>query len=629
MLVLVLIEFNAGTGLSQTGSNASANQNNDTAKTFNVNTADGITIDGSNNVIIDPTFNIGTDEHGVHDGKINIDAGLGLAATGSNATANQKSDTNRVLSAKTADGITIDSNGNIIIDPNFNLDGNITPPGDGKITIKDFEGTELGSFTVNQDGPTDISLPAIDFPDSLHPKGFINVEDPAPTGPEHGDIYIQHKTDGTDATSDASFDPAIAPGTTVPEGSLVIFGVDDKWHFGGNVGNTQVQSDWAVTDASDVAFIKNKPDLQAEVDLYAGDGAINVNAGPGLSASGSNATANQKSGTTRTLQAKVADGIIINGSGEIIIDPSFNLDGNVTAPGNGQINVNGSDGITASGPNATANQGGNTTRTLKVDTTWLGSWIDTNKPAPNVGDGQITIKDADGNSVGAFTVNQASDQDITLPEAGDVKWDDIQNKPCVLECGISCTVEYTFLGNIDPEDYFNRPPIQQYSLNTPNDRDKSKSITGNSWQWYAYQITEEQQFVLFGKPDEEKFAWGNDLEYSDDYDYSATFELDDGTKVHVIQFYNAGPYSAFQTITAIDSDLCGGTSGIGDGKINIRTSKGVSIGSFTVNQDFDQDIFLDSFPEAPDDGNVYVRDGTNEQWVRGIPYNYSVLDELV
>ena len=45
----------------------------------------------------------------------------------------------------------------------------------------------------------------------------------------------------------------------------------------------------------------------------------------------------------------------------------------VTVPtvGNGQINVDGSDGISATGNNATANQSGNTTRTLSADEAWF------------------------------------------------------------------------------------------------------------------------------------------------------------------------------------------------------------------------------------------------------------------
>ena len=92
-----------------------------------------------------------------------------------------------------------------------------------------------------------------------------------------------------------------------------------------------------------------------------------------------------------------------------------NLPETLEVPGDGAIVINGGDGITASGLNASANQATDTARTLSIDTTWLNNWIDTNKPAPTVGEGQITLKDSDGGSIGAFSVNQASDQDIIIP----------------------------------------------------------------------------------------------------------------------------------------------------------------------------------------------------------------------
>ena len=80
-----------------------------------------------------------------------------------------------------------------------------------------------------------------------------------------------------------------------------------------------------------------------------GDGAINVDAGTGLIASGDNATANQLGNTTRTLQ----------------IDSSWVADF-VNTNGNGGINVNAGPGLEASGSNATANQSGDTTRVLSA-----------------------------------------------------------------------------------------------------------------------------------------------------------------------------------------------------------------------------------------------------------------------
>ena len=38
---------------------------------------------------------------------------------------------------------------------------------------------------------------------------------------------------------------------------------------------------------------------------------------------------------------------------------------------------------------------------------------------PTIGDGEITIEDADGSEVGSFTVNQTGDATITLPAVGD------------------------------------------------------------------------------------------------------------------------------------------------------------------------------------------------------------------
>ena len=51
-----------------------------------------------------------------------------------------------------------------------------------------------------------------------------------------------------------------------------------------------------------------------------------------------------------------------------------------TSANDGQINIDGGDGITATGDNATANQAGDTTRTLSIDQTWLSTWLGTNYP---------------------------------------------------------------------------------------------------------------------------------------------------------------------------------------------------------------------------------------------------------
>ena len=64
----------------------------------------------------------------------------------------------------------------------------------------------------------------------------------------------------------------------------------------------------------------------------------------------------------------------------------------------GAINIDGGDGITATGDNASANQAGDTTRTLSVDEAWLGTWASTNIPNYGVepGDGEINVNAGDG-----------------------------------------------------------------------------------------------------------------------------------------------------------------------------------------------------------------------------------------
>ena len=144
----------------------------------------------------------------------------------------------------------------IKVEANANAISNIKI-GDGEITITESDGKPVGKFTVNQAGDATITLPQVVIPESLHPKGFINVANPAPADPEHGDIYIQSSSGGGAVSADASFAPGITG--TVEEGVFVIFGVDDLWHAGGQANPTSVQTDWNETDVTSNAFLKNKP----------------------------------------------------------------------------------------------------------------------------------------------------------------------------------------------------------------------------------------------------------------------------------------------------------------------------------------------------------------------------------
>ena len=127
-----------------------------------------------------------------NDGKIQFNAGDGLAEAGDNATANQETDSLKTFSVKTAGGITIDANGNVIIDPSFNLDGNVTAPNDGKLSIMDSDGATVGEFTANQAGTTDVTLPKGFSGDYNDLSNQPIIPDPFPEAPADGNVYVRN-----------------------------------------------------------------------------------------------------------------------------------------------------------------------------------------------------------------------------------------------------------------------------------------------------------------------------------------------------------------------------------------------------------------------------------------------------
>ena len=248
----------------------------------------------------------------VNNGQIRIDGGTGITASGSNATANQSGNTTRTLAVDTSWlGTWIDNN---------------KAPGNGALTIETAgEGaSSTGTFTANQSGASTLTLPRIRYQD-LTGKPSI------PAAPGNGTLTI--KTAGEGANASGTF--------TANQGS----------------------NSTLTLPAIRYQDLSGKPSIPSA----ANNGQINVNAGNGLEAAGSNATANQSGNTTRTLSVKAANNTINVGASGISVNA-----GNLNIPAaanNGQINISGGDGLTASGSNATANQSGNTTRTLAVDST--------------------------------------------------------------------------------------------------------------------------------------------------------------------------------------------------------------------------------------------------------------------
>jgi hypothetical protein len=183
--------------------------------------------------------------------------------------------------------------------------GAVDAPGNGKITINQADGTAVGSFTVNQDGDTQIALPQVVIPEALNPLGFIDVSNTAPLNPTHGDLYIQHRKDEEDGVADPTFTGL--SGRAVAQGQFVVFGKDNVWHAGGQAAPTEVQADYAQADITARDYIKNKPDIQGLIDSSlqnpsnVGDGKLTLKNADGSTAG--SFSANQSADETIQLPA--------------------------------------------------------------------------------------------------------------------------------------------------------------------------------------------------------------------------------------------------------------------------------------------------------------------------------------
>ena len=210
-------------------------------------------------------------------GDIVLTAGAGLESVGTAThNANQDVSTSQTFSVKTGDGLEINANGEIVIRPgagiDIDLDGNIIidPTFDlsnqvelalNDLTDVDDTGASEGEVLAKLPDGTYGFQAFAELPAALHPRGFIQVKNPAPADPAAGDFYIQHDETGTDVDgqiADASFTGFA--GELVTEGEFVFYGTDDQWHHGGHVGGTgEIQSDWAEEDTASLSYIKNKP----------------------------------------------------------------------------------------------------------------------------------------------------------------------------------------------------------------------------------------------------------------------------------------------------------------------------------------------------------------------------------
>ena len=116
--------------------------------------------------------------------------------------------------------------------------------------------------------------------------------------------------------------------------------------------------------------------------------------------------------------------------------PGYITDADV---GDGKLTIKDAEGTTLG--EFTADQATGTDTEVTLPATFSGDYDDLiNKP--DIGDGKITIVDADGDPVGEFTVNQAGDTEISLPEFRSLKTRSTSatptlERPALVTCGLT------------------------------------------------------------------------------------------------------------------------------------------------------------------------------------------------
>ena len=390
------ININAGIGLTASGDNATANQDTATTRVL----------------AVDQTWLNTQINNEIGTGQININAGNGLVASGNNATANQTGNTTRVLTVEAADStINVASDGISVNELNLS-----TVPSATLATTADALTTSRTLWGVAFDGSSNISgqLSGVTGVTGTNAFSITNSAGAITLAGAGGSVIGSSSASTSFKTSsDYKF---------FKEGSNTTYG---RFNFDSLTANriyTWPDTGGTVALTSDIPPSATPP----------GAGTITIQQ-PGIS----DQTFNVNQSGDTTIQLVDSDTVNVPGAGTItIVQPgtsnqTFNVNqsGNATITllndnttdgvGDGQINVNGSTSITATGTNATANQSGNTTRTLSVNTTWLNTQISNTAYSQASADSRFLRTDA---AAGSQTLNSTGTTTFSGPivSSGDI-----------------------------------------------------------------------------------------------------------------------------------------------------------------------------------------------------------------
>ena len=242
---------------------------------------------------------------------------------------------------------------------------------------------------------------------------------------------------------------------------------------------------------------------------------------------------------------------------------------------------------------------------------------------PTIGDGSLTFKNSDGSVVVAFSANQDSNSEVTLPKGFSGDYDDLINKPTIGDGTISITEsDGTAVGSFTVNQVGNLtialPEVTIPDALSPKGFiDVTLSAPASPEHGDLY--IQHRDDLADGVAD-------------------ASFEtgITTGQVVEEGAFVMYGVDDLWHTGGNVDT-------AVGDGTLTIKNSDGTVAGTFTANQETDTEIVLPEgfsgdyndlinqpvpFPEAPADGNVYVRNGQSTSWAQGLPYDVRTLPEL-